>query len=64
LRGGMQLGEWNASIYMDNVTNTHPVTNYDWSIDPLNGPNSYLNRVQRNYTFRPQTYGLTLTYRH
>jgi len=64
LRGGMQLGEWNASIFMDNVTNTHPVTNYDWSIDPLNGPNSYLNRVQRNYTFRPQTYGLTLTYRH
>ena len=45
LRGGMQLGEWNASIFMDNVTNTHPVTNYDWSIDPLNGPNSYLDRV-------------------
>ncbi len=65
LRGGMQLGGWSASLFMDNVFNYHPVTNYDFSIDPLNGyPNSYLNRVQRNYTFRPMTMGLTLTYRH
>jgi outer membrane receptor protein involved in Fe transport len=63
LRGGVELGEWSASAFVDNLTDTHPVTNYDWTIDPLNGPNSYLNRVQRNYTFRPRTIGLTLTYR-
>lgn len=70
LRGGTQLGDWNASLFVDNVTDTHPVANYDWSIDPGDGNPagaplpSYLNRVQRNYTFRPRTFGLTLTYRH
>jgi iron complex outermembrane recepter protein len=68
LRGGVQLHDWNASLFVDNVTDSHPVTNYDWSIDPgvdgAGGLPSYLNRVQRNYTFRPRTYGLTLTYRH
>ncbi len=69
LRGGLELGEWGASLFVDNVTDTHPVTNYDWTIDPGDGnpagaPPSYLNRVQRNYTFRPRTFGLTLTYRH
>jgi outer membrane receptor protein involved in Fe transport len=65
LRGGVQLGDWSASAFVDNLTDTHPVTNYDWTIDPGSdsGPNSYLNRVQRNYTFRPRTFGLTLTYR-
>lgn len=65
LRGGVELGEWSASAFIDNVTDAHPVTNYDFTIDPgaSSGPNSYLNRVQRNYTFRPRTIGITLTYR-
>ncbi len=63
LRGGVELGEWSASAFVDNLTDAHPVTNYDWTIDPLNGPNSYTNRIQRNYTFRPRTIGLTLTFR-
>ena len=66
LRGGMDFNEWSGSLFVDNVTDSHPVANYDWSIDPgsLSGPNSWENRVQRNYTFRPRTFGLTLTYRH
>ena len=63
LRSGVELGDWAASAFVDNVTDAHPVTNYDFTIDPLNGPNSYTNRVQRNYTFRPRTFGITLTYR-
>jgi iron complex outermembrane receptor protein len=62
VRGGVELGDWSASAFIDNLTDTHPVTNYDFTIDPLNGPNSYTNRVQRNYTFRPRTFGITLTY--
>jgi outer membrane receptor protein involved in Fe transport len=68
LRGGVQLGDWAASLFIDNVTDAHPVTNYDWTIDPgstnpAGAPPSYINRVQRNYTFRPRTIGLTLTFR-
>ena len=68
LRGGVQLGEWSASAFIDNLTDTHPVSNYDFTIDPTTAnpagaPPSYANRTQRNYTFRPRTFGLTLTYR-
>ena len=69
LRGGTSFGDWSASAFVDNLLDSHPVTNYDWTIDPgstqpANAPPSYLNRIQRNYTFRPRTIGLTLTYRH
>jgi iron complex outermembrane recepter protein len=63
VRGGVELAEWSASAFVENLTDAHPVTNYDWTIDPLTGPNSYTNRIQRNYTFRPRTIGITLTYR-
>jgi iron complex outermembrane recepter protein len=69
LRGGVQLNEWSVSGFIDNLLDSHPVTNYDWTIDPggtnpAGAPPSYVNRVQRNYSFRPRTIGLTLTYRH
>ena len=46
LRGGMGLGGWSASAFIDNLLNSHPVTNYDWTIDPgstnpVNAPPSY-----------------------
>jgi outer membrane receptor protein involved in Fe transport len=63
LRSGVTLGEWSVAAFVDNLTDSHTVTNYDFTIDPGNGPNSYLDRVQRNYTFRPRTYGLSFSYR-
>jgi len=69
LRGGAEFGDWTGSLFIDNVTDSNPVANYDFSIDPgasnpASAPASWSNRVQRNYTFRPRTFGLTLTYRH
>ena len=66
LRGGTDFGDWGGSLFVDNVTDSHPVGNYDWTIDPGpdTGANSWANRTQRNYTFRPRTIGFTLTYRH
>jgi hypothetical protein len=36
------------------------VTNYDFTIDPGTGD----SRLQRPFTFRPRTYGVTATYRY
>jgi hypothetical protein len=36
------------------------VTNYNWSIDPQDGN----SRLERQFTFRPRTFGVTFTYRH
>ena len=60
LRGGVKFGGWQISPFIDNLTNTHPVTNYNWTIDPGNGG----SRLERDFTFRPRTYGITFTYRN
>ena len=64
LRGGVTLGAWQVAAFVDNLTDTHVVTNYDLSIisgDPTD-PVAAANTVQRNYTFRPRTIGLSFTY--
>ncbi len=58
-RGGMKFGGWMVEAFVDNLTDTHVITNYNWSIDPGTGN----SRLQRDFTFRPRTVGLTFTYR-
>ena len=58
-RAGMTLGGWQVAAFVDNLLDSHTVTNYEWSIDPGDGE----SRLQRQFTFRPRTIGLTFTYR-
>jgi iron complex outermembrane recepter protein len=58
-RAGMNFGAWQASLFVDNLTDTHTVTNYNFSIYPGDAP-----PLERQYTFRPRTIGLTITYRN
>lgn len=60
LRGGVTLGDWQVAAFVDNLTDTRTLTNYNFSIDPGTGD----TRLQRVQTFRPRTFGLTFTYRH
>jgi iron complex outermembrane recepter protein len=59
-RAGMTFGGWQASLFCDNLFDTHTVTAYEWSIDPGDGN----SRLQRQFTFRPRTVGLTVAYRY
>jgi outer membrane receptor protein involved in Fe transport len=58
-RAGMNFGGWQAALFVDNLTDTHTVTNYNFSIYPGDAPS-----LERQYTFRPRTIGLTITYRN
>jgi iron complex outermembrane receptor protein len=58
-RSGMTFGGWQVEAFVDNLTDTHTVTNYNFSIDPGTGN----SRLERQFTFRPRTVGLTFTYR-
>ena len=33
----MTFGGWQAAAFVDNLTDTHTVTNYNWTIDPGDG---------------------------
>lgn len=59
-RGGMKFGDWQIEAFCDNLFDSHTVTNYDWSIDS-GVPGT--SRLEREFTFRPRTVGLTFIYR-
>jgi len=59
-RGGMQFDQLSLQAFVDNLTDSHTVTDYNWTIDPLV---SGVSRLQRNYSFRPRTFGITAIYR-
>ncbi len=59
-RAGMNFGGWQAALFVDNLTDTHTVTNYNFTIDPGDGN----SRLERQFTFRPRTIGITISYRN
>ena len=68
LRAGMQFGAWSVQGFVDNLTDTHALTAYNYTIcsDPGNQFGvgcSASSRLQRAYTFRPSTIGVTLIFR-
>ena len=63
-RGGMAFGAWSVEPFVDNLLNTHTVVNYDFTINPNRGAYTGLSPLQRQYTFRPRTYGVTATFRY
>jgi outer membrane receptor protein involved in Fe transport len=66
LRAGVRFDEIQLEPFIDNLLNTHTVTNYNFSIyqaPTLPGGPTY-SRLQTDYTFRPRTFGITFTYRH
>jgi len=63
LRGGINIGEWQVSAFVDNLANSHTVTNYALGqTDPYN-PAGSPSQQQNAYTFRPLTVGVTATWR-
>jgi iron complex outermembrane recepter protein len=59
-RAGMTFGGWQIAAFVDNLADSHTVTNYNWTIDPGDGE----SRLQRQFTFRPRTIGVSFTYRN
>ena len=62
LRGGITLGDWLITPFVDNLFNTHTVTNFALgqldSYNPAGSP----SQQQNAYTFRPLTIGVTVTW--
>jgi iron complex outermembrane receptor protein len=70
MRAGIRLGEWRLEGFVNNLTDTHPVTSYAWSIDPgvcadpTNSQCERSTRLQRQWSYRPRTFGITAIYRY
>jgi iron complex outermembrane recepter protein len=69
LRAGVTLGDWLVTPFIDNLFNTHVITNYALGqMDPYNpcqqrgAPNCAPTVQENDYTFRPRTFGITATW--
>jgi outer membrane receptor protein involved in Fe transport len=64
LRAGVDVGGWSLAAFVDNLTNTHAITDYDWTICPGGSCTAASgSRLEREFTFRPRTIGITAIYR-
>ncbi|MGH8133573.1 MAG: TonB-dependent receptor [Steroidobacteraceae bacterium] len=62
LRAGLTLGDWLITPFIDNLFDTHTVTNFALGqLDPYN-PAGSPSQQQNVYTFRPRTFGITVTW--
>ena len=61
VRGGATFGHWNVAAFVDNLLDSHTITNYmKGQADKYNwaGPP---HEQENQFTYRPRTYGLTAT---
>jgi iron complex outermembrane recepter protein len=78
LRAGTNIANWALSLFVDNLTDSHTITNYNHQTNSFGPPGTPLPNVipcaatatqcllaspaYRNITYRPRTFGLTATY--
>src|ERR1022692_2113265 len=62
-RTGTTFGPWESSFFVDNLLNSHTTTNYERSaIDSGNPVYPPPGPQYNNYSFRPRTFGITVTF--
>jgi iron complex outermembrane recepter protein len=57
-RAGVYLGEWQVALFVDNLFDSHRVTNY-----ALAQPSATPTVQENDYTYRPRTFGINATWR-
>lgn len=65
LRVGTTLSDWAVSFFVDNLTDSHTIINYNHQTNGYDD-NGVLTASPafRYITYRPRTFGITATYRH
>lgn len=63
IRAGSAFNGWNISAFVDNLLDSHTILNYNYHPTDGFGPTPAATPLYMDYTFRPRTFGLTVTYR-
>jgi len=65
LRAGANVGDWGVNLFVDNLTDSHTLLNYNHQTNSYDGNGNLLaSPAYRYYTFRPRTFGISFTYKH
>ena len=64
LRAGTSIGDWGVQFFVDNLTDSHTITNYNHQTNGYGTDGSLLSSPAFRYiTYRPRTFGLSVTLR-
>ena len=66
LRAGTNIADWAVSLFVDNLTDSHTRTNFSHQTNSYDANTNVLlaSPYYRYITYRPRTFGITVTYRH
>jgi outer membrane receptor protein involved in Fe transport len=65
LRAGTKLGDWGVSMFVDNLTDSHTILNYNHQTNSYDANGNLLaSPAYRFISYRPRTFGITVVFRH
>ena len=66
MRAGVNIAEWAVSLFVDNLADSHTITNFNHQTNSYDANTGALlaSPYYRYITYRPRTFGITATYRY
>ena len=65
LRTGTKFGDWGVSLFVDNLTDSHTILNYNHQTNSYDANGNLLaSPAYRFISYRPRTFGIGFTYKH
>ena len=65
MRAGTQLGGFGVSLFVDNLTDSHTILNYNHQTNSYYGSGALMaSPAYRYISYRPRTFGITVVFRH
>jgi iron complex outermembrane receptor protein len=66
LRAGTNFGDWGVNLFVDNLTDSHTILNYNHQTNSTDSVSGALlaTPAYRFITYRPRTFGLSVTFKH
>ncbi len=65
LRAGTTIGDWGFNVFVDNLTDSHTMLNYNHQTNSYDGNGNLLaSPAYRFISYRPRTIGISFTFKH
>jgi iron complex outermembrane receptor protein len=64
LRAGTNFGDWGVNLFVDNLTDSHTILNYNHQTNSYGSGALLASPAYRYITYRPRTVGISVTFKH
>ena len=64
LRAGTNFGDWAVALFVDNLADSHTRLNFNHQTNSFDATGALVSPAYRYITYRPRTFGLSVTFHH